>query len=74
MKQDKILLSVPEAARHLGIGRSFLYEMLMHGRIASVRVGRRRLVPVRALETFVAQRLKEEGYVDGVAADVKSQE
>ncbi len=47
------LLSVDEAARHLGIGRSALYGELAAGRLRSLKVGRRRLVPSGALAEFV---------------------
>ncbi len=49
------LLSVAEAARHLGIGRSALYGELAAGRLRSLKVGRRRLVPSGALAEFVAR-------------------
>jgi excisionase family DNA binding protein len=43
------LLSVDEAATMLGIGRTALYDQLAAGRIRSVKVGRRRLVPATAV-------------------------
>jgi len=49
------LLSVDEAARQLGIGRSALYGELAAGRLRSLKVGRRRLVPSGALAEFVAR-------------------
>ncbi len=48
------LLSVDEAAGALGIGRSALYGELQAGRLRSVKVGRRRLVPSGALRDFIA--------------------
>lgn len=53
------LLSVPEAAKALGLGRSATYEELGAGRLASFKVGRRRLVPASAIAAYVA------GAVDG---------
>ena len=47
------LLSVAEAAHQLGIGRSRLYAELGAGRLRSLRVGRRRLVPASAVDEFV---------------------
>ena len=49
------LLSVPDAAAALGIGRSMLYEEIGRGRIRSVRVGRRRLIPSAAIRDYVAR-------------------
>jgi excisionase family DNA binding protein len=48
------LLSVDEAAAMLGIGRSRLYAELQAGRCRSVKIGRRRLIPVAAIVEFIA--------------------
>jgi excisionase family DNA binding protein len=47
-------VSVEEAARLLGLGRSNLFELMDSGELRSVVVGSRRLVPRRALEEFLA--------------------
>lgn len=49
----KLLLTVVEAARRLGIGRTFMYELLASGQVDSVHVGRLHRVPVDALTDFV---------------------
>ncbi len=49
-------VSVDEAARLLGLGRSNLFKLLESGEIRSVKVGARRLVPRRALEDFLAEQ------------------
>jgi excisionase family DNA binding protein len=49
------LLSIEQAARALSIGRTALYSVIGAGRIRSVKVGRRRLVPSSAI-TEVASR------------------
>ena len=54
-----VLHSVPEAASALGIGRSLLYQLLAAGEIASVSIGRRRLIPADALVAYVEQLRKE---------------
>lgn len=41
---DPILVSVPDAARLLGLGRSSIYSLLAAGRLDSVVLGRRRLI------------------------------
>lgn len=51
---DRLLLSVVEAARRLGIGRTLMYDLMGSGEIPSVRVGRLRRIPVRALDEYVA--------------------
>jgi excisionase family DNA binding protein len=47
------LLSVDEAAATLGLGRSRLYEDLLAGRLRSVKVGRRRLIPATAVRQYI---------------------
>lgn len=49
-----LLLTVVEAARLLGVGRSTTYELLAAGELESVHIGRCRRVPVAAVEDFVA--------------------
>jgi excisionase family DNA binding protein len=48
------LWSVEEFTRQAGIGRSLAYELIARGRLRSVRIGRRRLVPSDALAELVA--------------------
>ena len=50
------LLSVDEAAVTLGLGRSLLYGEIQAGRVRSVKVGRRRLVPSAAITDYIASR------------------
>ena len=53
---EKLLLTVVEAAHRLGIGRTLMYELLASGRIESVHVGRLHKVPVGALAAFVRRQ------------------
>ncbi|MPZ51038.1 MAG: helix-turn-helix domain-containing protein [Dehalococcoidia bacterium] len=53
MMEDKLLLTIDEAAQRLGIGRSHAYVYVMKGEIESVKLGRSRRVPATALENFV---------------------
>lgn len=57
---DKMLLTVPEAALRLGVGRSFLYNLVIRGEIASVKLGRARRIPVQAIEEFVKRLQADE--------------
>jgi len=50
------LLSIEQAARALGIGRTALYSEIGAGHIRSVKVGRRRLVPSSAITEVAAGR------------------
>ncbi len=53
----KLLLTIPDVADCLGLGRSFVYERVRKGEIKSLKIGRARRVPVRALEEFVTSRV-----------------
>jgi excisionase family DNA binding protein len=56
---DEILLTVREAARRLGIGRSLLYRLILEGQVLSVKIGRSRRIPVCALEEFAKKKVAE---------------
>jgi excisionase family DNA binding protein len=53
----KVLLTIDEAAQALSIGRTLLYELLMHQQIASIKVGRARRVPMAAIDDYVNRQL-----------------
>ena len=55
MDNTKLTFTVTEAARALGISRGLAYEMVKTGEIPSVRVGKRLVVPRRALEKLLEQ-------------------
>ena len=52
-----LLLSIHQAARTLGLGRSKLYELIAAGDLEVVHIGRATRVPVDAVERFV-ERLR----------------
>jgi excisionase family DNA binding protein len=54
------LLRVDEAARLLGIGRSLAYDLIRSGRLRSIKIGGRRLVPLAAIDEAIAALLEEE--------------
>jgi excisionase family DNA binding protein len=56
----RLLLTVPEAAEALAISRSKLYELLAAGVVASIRIDGSRRIPLVALETYIAGRLRAE--------------
>ena len=45
--------TIPEAAKILGIGRTAAYEAARTGQIPTISIGKRRLVPVAALERLL---------------------
>jgi excisionase family DNA binding protein len=49
---EAILVSIPDAAKALGIGRSKVYELVGEGRLETVTIGRRRLVRVESIRAL----------------------
>lgn len=47
--EDRLALSVAETAAYLGVHPSFVRRLIEQGRLPSVRLGRRVLVPVEGL-------------------------
>jgi excisionase family DNA binding protein len=54
MSDPKQVLTVLEAAGVLGISRSLAYELIARGDLPAVRLGRRIIVPARAIEVLLA--------------------
>ncbi len=52
--EERFTLTVPEAARLLGIGRGLAYELVQQGKLPVLRFGRRLLVPRVALMRLLA--------------------
>ncbi len=49
------LLSLEEAAARLGVGRSTTKTLLGKGRLKSLKLGKRRLVPESAIDELIAE-------------------
>lgn len=63
-----LLISVAEAARRIGIGRTVLYPHLMSGRLPSIVVGRsERKVIAAGIPTFVQSLWNEQAAMLGLA-------
>jgi len=52
------LLAIKQAIFELGIGRTAIYELIKEGKLKTVMIGRRRLVPVEAIEELIASLTK----------------
>ena len=55
-----LLVTAPQAARILSIGRTALYQLICNGELTPIHIGRSVRFPVEQLEAFVQQRLKPE--------------
>lgn len=54
MQNEKLVLTIDETAQRLGLSRGFAYRAAREGKLPTVRVGHRVLVPRKALEEFLA--------------------
>ena len=50
-----ILLTISEASDCLRVSRHTIYRLLNERKLASIRILKRRLVPLKALEDFIAR-------------------
>jgi excisionase family DNA binding protein len=57
----KLTMTVPEAAEAVGISPLSLYRFIREGRFPAVRVGRRVLVPLAALERWLEEEAGKAG-------------
>jgi excisionase family DNA binding protein len=53
MRGEALTMSVEEAGRALGISRGLAYELVARGELPALRLGRRWVVPRRALERML---------------------
>lgn len=52
---DVLAVSVKEAARIIGVGRTSLYSMIRDGRIETLKIGRRTVVKTSSLRRIIDQ-------------------
>ena len=52
--QERLVWSVEEAGRRLGISRAHAYELVARGDLPHLRLGRRLVIPKQALESLLA--------------------
>ena len=53
--EERLVWTVEEAARLLGISRAHAYELVARGELPHLRLGRRVVVPKHAIETLLAR-------------------
>ncbi|MEO3781012.1 helix-turn-helix domain-containing protein [Micromonospora sp. B11E3] len=63
----RIVLTIEEAARRLGIGRTTMYALVKTGQIRTVTIGRLRRVPAFCLDEYVRNLLSEETALETAA-------
>jgi len=50
---DAMLVSIPTTVKMLGCGRTTVYELIKEGEIETVKLGKRRLVVMESLHSYV---------------------
>lgn len=58
--EHSLAISVEEAARRLGLGRTTLYALFQQGELRAIRVGHRTLVPTAELRRYVDRLMAEQ--------------
>lgn len=51
--EDKLVISVEQAGRLLGCGRSLAYKLARKGQLPTLRLGRKLVVPIPALQKLL---------------------
>ena len=52
---DRLLYAIPDAATQLSVSARVLERLIADGEIATVKIGRRRLVPAEALADYITR-------------------
>lgn len=55
MESERLTFTIEETAKRLGIGRQLAYNRVKTGEIPVIKIGRRLVVPRRALEKLLEQ-------------------
>jgi excisionase family DNA binding protein len=59
-RAQHVSLTIPEACEHLRVSKHSIYRLLDERKLSSVRVLSRRLIPLEAIEQFIAHQQAEE--------------
>jgi excisionase family DNA binding protein len=54
LSADRLAFSVDEAARITGLSRDLLYDQMRTGKLAYLKVGRRRIITRQHIEAFLS--------------------
>ena len=56
----KIAYSIKETANTLGCGMNTTYELVHSGELLSFKIGRKIMIPTKAIEEFVESKLRDQ--------------
>ncbi len=51
---DPLTITINDARKAIGVGRTTIYSLIANGQIETVKIGRRRLVRVESIRQLVA--------------------
>jgi len=57
---EPLVMSVEDAMRVSTLGRTYLYQLLNEGKIASKKIGKRRVIDVASLKAFLSTQATSE--------------
>lgn len=57
---ERILLTVPEAAKRLGISQAYAYRLVAAGAIKSVRLAGAMRVPIAEIDAYIERLMAEQ--------------
>jgi len=55
---EELVLSIRDVAKVLGVSDDLVYELVARGDIPCIRLGRRRLIPRRAVDLMIERSLE----------------
>ena len=67
----RLLFSVEEAAELLGIGRTFMFQLVATGEIDSLKIGKKRKIPRDAIDGYI-RRLRSEHAAGSEASHLRT--
>jgi excisionase family DNA binding protein len=56
---QQMLLTIPQAAQRLGVGRTTVYELTNAGELEVVHIGRCARIPIASVDAFV-ERIRDQ--------------
>ena len=57
--EEKLAVTVEEAARRIDISRSHAYQLVADGEIPAIRIGSQLRIPLAALDAWLARKLAQ---------------
>ncbi len=61
VSNERLVLTVEEARRLIGLSRGLMYDAIHRGEIPSIRIGRRILIPRVALQQMIEGKPNQKG-------------